>query len=145
VQMFGQDVCGDSTYLYLEHAASFSPWPWSDTALSASVCRELAQLHDASGLSGEVFSWNYDEELIRSAEDTLDLAATARNLLGRRVWRRLGDLRRVVEALPRIRRRLLSDGSTGRVRASVHRLRMSHPGCTRWDAGSRRPANGTTH
>jgi hypothetical protein len=112
VQMFGQDVCGESTFLYLEHAASFSPWPWSDTALSASVCRALAQLHDAPGLSGPVFSWNYDEELIRSAEDTLDLAATARNSLGRRVWRRLGDLRRVVEALPRIRRRLLSDRST---------------------------------
>jgi hypothetical protein len=112
VQMFGQDVCVDSTYLYLEHAASISPWPWSDTALSASVCRELAQLHDAPGLSREVFSWNYDEELIRSAEDTLDVAATARNSLGRRVWRRLGDLRRVVEALPRIRHRLLSDGST---------------------------------
>jgi hypothetical protein len=112
VQMFGRDVCGESTFLYLEHAASFSPWPWSDTALSASVCRELAQLHDAHGLSGQVFSWNYDEELIRSGDDTLDLAATARNSLGRRVWRRLGDLRRVVQALPRIRRRLLSDGST---------------------------------
>lgn len=112
VQMFGQDVCGESTFLYLEHAAAFSPWPWSDSALSASVCRALAQLHDAPGLSGPVFSWNYDEELIRSAEDTLDLAATARNSLGRRVWRRLGDLRRVVEALPRIRRRLLSDGSS---------------------------------
>jgi hypothetical protein len=56
VQMFGQDVLGDSTFLYLEHAASYAPWPWSDTALSASVCRELAQLHDAPGLSGEVFS-----------------------------------------------------------------------------------------
>jgi hypothetical protein len=112
VQMFGRDVCGEATYLYLEHVASFSPWPWSDTGLSASVCRELAQLHDAPTLSGEVFSWNYEEELIRSAENTLGLAATARNFLGRPVWRRLGDLRRVVRALPRIRRRLLYEGAT---------------------------------
>jgi hypothetical protein len=112
VRMFGQDVCGNATYLYLEHAASFSPWPWSDIALSASVCRELAQLHEALCLRCEVFSWNYDDELIRSAEDTLDLAAAARNSAGRRVWRRLGDLRRVVHALPRIRRRLRSNGLT---------------------------------
>ena len=112
VQMFGRDVCGDATYLYLEHAASSSSWPWSNTALSASVCRELAQLHNAPGLSGKAFSWNYEDELISSAEETLGLAATARNSLGRRVWRRLGDLRRVVRALPRIRRRLLSDGAT---------------------------------
>jgi hypothetical protein len=112
VQMFGRAVYGEATYLYLEHAASFSPWPWSDTVLSASVCRELAQLHDAPGLWGEVFSWNYEEELIRSAENTLGLASTARNFPGRPVWRRLGDLRRVVGALPRIRRRLLSQAAT---------------------------------
>jgi aminoglycoside phosphotransferase (APT) family kinase protein len=111
VQMFGRDVCGDATYLYLEHAASFSPWPWSDTALAASVCVELAQLHNAP-LPGEAFSWNYEDELICSAEETLGLAATARDAMGRRVWRRLGDLRRVVRALPRIRRRLLSGVAT---------------------------------
>jgi hypothetical protein len=112
VQMFGRDVCGDATYLYLEHAASLSPWPWSDTKLAAAVCRELARLHDASSLWGEAFSWNYEDELIPSAEDTLGLAATARNSRGRRVWHRLGDLRRVVRALPSIRRRLLSEGAT---------------------------------
>lgn len=112
VQMFGRDVCPDATYLYLEHAASFSTWPWSDTAFSACVCRELARLHDAPRLSREAFSWNYEDELIRSAEATLDRAVTARNPFGRRLWRRPGDLRRVVRALPRIRRRLLCDGAT---------------------------------
>jgi aminoglycoside phosphotransferase (APT) family kinase protein len=76
------------------------------------VCLELAQLHDAPQLAREAFSWNYEDEMSRSAEETLDFAATARNSAGRRVWRRLGDLRRVVRALPRIRRRLLSDGGT---------------------------------
>jgi aminoglycoside phosphotransferase (APT) family kinase protein len=111
VEMFGREVHGDATYLYLEYAESFSSWPWSDTALSACVCRELARLHDARSLSGVAFPWNYEDELIRSAEDTLRLAATARDPAGQRVWRRPGDLRRVVRALPRIRRRLLSQGA----------------------------------
>ena len=112
VQMFGRDVSGDGTYLYLEHATSFSPWPWSDTALAARVCRQVAQLHDCARLPREAFSWNYEDQLIRSAEATLEFATRARDASGRRVWRRFGDLRRVVRALPRIRRRLLSDGAT---------------------------------
>jgi aminoglycoside phosphotransferase (APT) family kinase protein len=112
VQMFGREVSGGATYLYLEHAASLSAWPWSDTELAARVCRELAQLHDNADLPRERFSWNYEDQLMRSAEDTLAFAAMARNASGRKLWRRLGDLRRVVTALPRIRGRLLSDGAT---------------------------------
>jgi len=119
VQMFGRDVSGDATYLYLEHAAAFSPWPWSDAALAARVCGELARLHDSTHLPREAFSWNYEDELIRSAEETLDFAATARDSSFERVWRRLGDLRRVVRAMPRIRSRLLSDGATA-IHGDVH-------------------------
>ena len=145
VQMFGRDVCGDATYLYLEHAPSFLAWPWSDTALAAWVCRVLAQLHDAPRLSGEAFSWNYQDELIRAAEDTLNLAATVRNSLGRRVWRRLGDLRRVVRALPGIRRRLLSQGTTV-IHGDMHPgnvilRRTKEP--TRHGRGHHLPAGGT--
>jgi aminoglycoside phosphotransferase (APT) family kinase protein len=110
--MFGQDVRDDTTYLYLEHADAIAPWPWSDTALAARVCQELARLHYGGRLAGEVFSWNYEDEVIRSAEETLRVAATARNAVNRPVWRRLGDLRRVVRALARIRVRLLSEGAT---------------------------------
>jgi aminoglycoside phosphotransferase (APT) family kinase protein len=110
VQMFGRDLSGDATYLYLEHAASFSSWPWADAALAARVCRELAMLHDGPRLPDAAFAWNYEDELIRSAEDTLELATNARDSSGQPVWRRLGDLRRVVHALPRIRQRLLFDG-----------------------------------
>ena len=112
VQMFGRDVAGDATFLYLEHAATVSPWPWSDTALAARVCEALAQLHDSGLRPRETFSWNYEDALIRSAEETLEVAAAARDVSGQRVWRRLGDLRRVIAALPRIRRRLLSGGAT---------------------------------
>jgi aminoglycoside phosphotransferase (APT) family kinase protein len=112
VQVWGRDVCDDGTYLYLEHALPFSRWPWSDTALAARVCRELARLHDSAGLPRETFAWDYENELIRSAEDTVEMALAARDVTGRRIWGRLGDFRRVVKALPEIRRRLLRQGTT---------------------------------
>lgn len=56
VQMFGRDQSGDTTYLYLEHATALSSWPWSDVALAARVCRELAELHDSQDLPRERFS-----------------------------------------------------------------------------------------
>jgi aminoglycoside phosphotransferase (APT) family kinase protein len=112
VRVFGRDVSGNATYLYLEHATGLAPWPWSDVALAARVCRELAKLHDNRDLPSERFSWNYEDQVIRSAEETLAFATAARDTSGQRVWRRLGDLRRVVRALPRIRRRLLSDAAT---------------------------------
>jgi hypothetical protein len=112
VQMFGRDDAGDDTLLYLEHATAMAPWPWSDTALAALVCRALAQLHETSLLPPEPFAWNYEDQLMQSAEATLEVAMAARDGSGRRVWRRCGDLRRVVLALPCIRRRLLSAGAT---------------------------------
>lgn len=112
VQVWGRDVSDGATYLYLEHAMPISSWPWSDATLAARVCRELARLHDSRGLPRDAFSWNYEEELIRSAADTVELAAIARDSAGQRIWRRPGDLRRVVKALPDIRPRLLSDGAT---------------------------------
>jgi hypothetical protein len=110
VHMFGRDVSAEATHLYLEHATALSPWPWRDTLIAARVCRELARFHDSADLPRAPFSWNYEDQLIRSAQHTLDSAAAARNGSGQKVWRRLGDLRRVVTALPGIRRRLLSDG-----------------------------------
>ena len=111
VQMLGRDVSGDSTFLFLEHATSSSPWPWRDTAFAASVCRELATLHDSPHLPREPFAWNYEDQLTWSAEETLEFAAAARDGAGRRIWGRLGDLRRVVRALPALRRRLLRNGA----------------------------------
>lgn len=111
-RMFGRDVSDDATYLYLEDVASFSPWPWPDTMTAARVCRALATLHDSRGLPRDPFAWNYEDQLTRSAEKTLALAALARDASGEKVWRRLGDLRRVVGTLPVIRHRLLADGGT---------------------------------
>jgi aminoglycoside phosphotransferase (APT) family kinase protein len=112
VKLLGYEASGNVTYMYLEHATSATPWPWNDTAATALVCVELARLHDSTSLPRDAFSWNYDDELRRSADETLAFAAVARDADGRLIWRRPGDLRRVVTALPHIRRRLLSGGGT---------------------------------
>jgi hypothetical protein len=108
VRVLGRDVTEHATYLFLEDAEAVSSWPWSDTGLAAVVCRALAHLHDSPNLPRAAFSWNYEAALARSAESTLDVAMAARDASGRRHWRRLGDLRRVVAMMPAIRLRLLS-------------------------------------
>ena len=120
VRMIGREtVSAEETYLYLEHVQSSTSWPWADTALAGAVCRELARLHDSRALPRETFAWGYEGELAQSAESTLDLAKTACDAAGRRCWRRLGDLRRVVAALPHIREHLLS-GTTTVIHGDMH-------------------------
>jgi aminoglycoside phosphotransferase (APT) family kinase protein len=119
VRVFGREASANATYLYLEDARPCSSWPWSDTARSAAVCRTLAQFHDSRELPRECFAWNYEAELTRSAEATLSIATDARDASGKRYWRRLGDLRRVVAALPTIRARLLS-GVTTVIHGDMH-------------------------
>ena len=112
VRVLGTDVCADVTYLYLEHADSVSSWPWADTRLAAVVCRELARLHDTPDLPRDGFAWDYEAALTGSAASTLHVADAARNPEGQRYWRPVGELRRVVAALPAIRSHLLSVGTT---------------------------------
>ena len=119
VRMFGREMRGETTYLYLEDAEASGAWPWSDTQRAGAVCRALARLHDLQALPRGLFAWDYETELARSSLSTLEVAGDARNSSGRRWWRRLGDLRRVVAALPRIRHRLLS-GATTVIHGDMH-------------------------
>jgi hypothetical protein len=119
VRVLGRQTSGGVTYLYLEQAQSCAPWPWSDTTRAAAVCRELAHFHDTRELPRERFAWDYETELTRSAEATLRVANSARDSGGKRYWCRLGDLKRVVEALPTIRARLLS-GVTSVIHGDMH-------------------------
>ncbi len=119
VRLLGRERASQATYLYLEDAQSSAPWPWADTRRAGAVCVALARLHDSRAMPHEAFSWNYEAELARSAQATLELAGHARDASGRRLWRRIGDLRRVVAALPSIRDRLLSAG-TGIIHGDVH-------------------------
>lgn len=111
-RLFGMEQEGDAHYLYLEPIAGCSTWPWLEPGATAVVCRALARLHDSTALPREAFAWNYEQELSASAQTTLALASVARAPDGSRFWTRLGDLRRVVAALPGIRRVLLDAGVT---------------------------------
>jgi hypothetical protein len=130
VRVLGRQTVGETTYLYLEDAASASPWPWSDVTLAAAVCHVLSRFHDRAALPSADFSWDYEQDLARSAETTLQLASAARDGDGRRYWRRLGDLRRVVRALPVFRSHLLAGGKSV-IHGDVHPgnvvLRREHP------------------
>lgn len=119
VRMFGREVAARATYLYLEEAQASHSWPWADTQSAGAVCRALARLHDSRALPRETFVWDYETALTRSAHATLEIAREARGAGGRRLWRRLGELRRIVAALPRIRQRLLS-GATSVIHGDMH-------------------------
>lgn len=119
VRLLGREEAGGATYLYLEAAQPISCWPWADTSLAAAVARTLARLHDRSDLPRAPTSTAYEPVLAESARATLELAGAARDEAGRRHWRRLGDLRRLVSGLPEIRSRLLS-GATTLIHGDVH-------------------------
>ena len=109
---FGFTPVGDAVYLYLEHVTPCESWPWVDTEVAASVCRELARLHDTAQLQEVAGDWDYESELAESAESTLALALAAQDEAGKRFWRRIGDLKRVVSSLPSLREILVSSGLT---------------------------------
>jgi aminoglycoside phosphotransferase (APT) family kinase protein len=119
VRMLGREIAARATYLYLEEAQASHSWPWTDTQSAGAVCRALARLHDSRALPRETFLWDYETALTRSADLTFDIAREARDTGGRRLWRRLGDLRRIVTALPRLRQRLLS-GATSVIHGDIH-------------------------
>jgi aminoglycoside phosphotransferase (APT) family kinase protein len=117
-RVFGSRAAAGRRYLFLEHVQSPTDWPWRDTVVSAAVCRALAELHDAAPKL-VVGLWDYEASLAQSADETLALAASARNADGQRVWPRYGALRRIVQALPSIRRRLL-EAETTLIHGDVH-------------------------
>jgi hypothetical protein len=104
-RIFGEQILAEQHYIYMEVVPAVI-WPWSQTGHAAAVCQELAQLH-AAALPPEPFAWNYDDLLTVSAARTLDLAQHLRDATGTRYWSRLGDLRRVIDALPVLRAQLL--------------------------------------
>jgi aminoglycoside phosphotransferase (APT) family kinase protein len=119
VRLLGREVAAGATYMYLEDVQPLASWPWADAQRAGAVCRALARLHDAAVLPHAAFSWNYETELVCSAQSTLARAADARHASGQRVWGRIGDLRRVVTSLSRIRQRLVA-GATTVIHGDVH-------------------------
>ena len=119
VRLLGIETTEDTDYLYLEEAIPQSDWPWNQTFTSAAVCAALAQLHDSEQwYPKNLIDWDYESDLAKSAEDTLAVALNARDAAGVRHWRRIGDLRRVVAALPKLRSQLLQ--ATAFIHGDVH-------------------------
>jgi hypothetical protein len=98
--------------LYLEALRPVRAWPWSDTRAAQRVLGRVAALHaivpSADALAA-LAAWDYDGELQASSERTLERLEQVRrrpelSSLGAGVrW-----VRRIVAALPVIRRQLLS-------------------------------------
>lgn len=104
VALLGIEATADADYLYLEEVRQESTWPWKQTITSAAVCKALARLHDSELCHRKrLIDWDYESALIKSAEETLTVALNARDPAGVRHWCRIGDLRRVVTALPKLR------------------------------------------
>jgi aminoglycoside phosphotransferase (APT) family kinase protein len=113
-RVLGMDCVGDAHYLFLEEIRPPSSWPWGQTDMATAVCRVLAKLHDTPRRQMGAFGgWDYEAELAQSARDTLDVARFAQDTAGGRFWNRMGDLRRVVAALPAFRAEILAADATG--------------------------------
>jgi hypothetical protein len=110
------DVGPDRAYLYLEYVRPSRAWPWMEVALSGLVLERLAAFHAlAPAVVGDALvGWDYEADLRESAATTLALYERVvghEELASLRPVR--GALRRLVDALPAVRRTLLAAQPTG--------------------------------
>jgi aminoglycoside phosphotransferase (APT) family kinase protein len=95
--------------MFLEWVAPSDPWPWKNLEATALVVEQLAHVHacETSDFVDALESWDYDRELLESADATVELYRAA-FLNGVRPGNRpmLRRLERVTSALPVIRREL---------------------------------------
>ncbi|MCC6551620.1 MAG: aminoglycoside phosphotransferase family protein [Polyangiaceae bacterium] len=106
-------------FLYLEQVSPVHTWPWRDTGHAGRVLERLARFHASLPGPGALPSWDYESELRASAAETLALAAgLPRSLRFPALSRSLPALRRMVSALPELRRQLLDFAPLGR--ALIH-------------------------
>lgn len=124
--------------LYLEALRPYMRWPWQDTRLAGQVLEHLARLHTASvdrETRAGLTDWDYEAELRSSSESTLELlrlSTGSDSPLQSLKWA-LPSVRRIVLALPEVRRQLLQFRPYGRV--AIHG--DMHPGnvVVRWKSG----------
>ena len=103
---------GGPTMLYLESLRPSSTWPWRDVQAATAVLEQAALVHETalgSGAAGALGDWDYEAELRRSAEVTVERLEQVR--LHREyaaLGRGLRWARRLASALPSLRRQLLA-------------------------------------
>jgi aminoglycoside phosphotransferase (APT) family kinase protein len=131
---------GHST-LYLEWVRPVTNWPWRELSTAEQFIGRLARLHmstAADDVAAALPQWNYDSELRRSGETTLDLLARCRRHPEfAPLARLLPPARHLTEALPELRQQLLAYTPLGRV--AIHG--DVHPGnvLVRRRAGNKEP------
>jgi hypothetical protein len=131
---------GHST-LYLEWVRPVSKWPWRELSTAEQFIGGLARLHMATAaddVAAALPGWNYDAELKRSGETTLELLARCRRHPEfAPLARLLPPARHLTDALPGLRQQLLAFTPLGRV--AIHG--DVHPGnvIVRRRAGNEEP------
>ncbi|AUX22542.1 hypothetical protein SOCEGT47_030450 [Sorangium cellulosum] len=108
--------------LYLERIVPAHRWPWTDSAHTARVLERLARFHEEASPGARLPAWDYEAELLTSAGRTLEAAERSPCGEVAALARALPALRRVVEALPAMRRQLLDFQPLGRavIHGDVH-------------------------
>jgi Ser/Thr protein kinase RdoA (MazF antagonist) len=110
--------------LYLEALRPRRRWPWRETQATQTVLRQVARLHatrpSADALAA-LTAWDYEAELQAMAERTLEHLERARRQAAL-AHAGFGPARRVIRALPGLRRQLLASGllPTGVIHGDLH-------------------------
>ncbi|XYI02668.1 phosphotransferase family protein [Sorangium sp. So ce1128] len=94
--------------LYLERIVPAHPWPWTDSAHTARVLDRLARFHGETAPGAALPAWDYEAESLAAARGTLSLAERLPRGEIPALARAMPALRRVVAALPAMRRQLLA-------------------------------------
>ncbi|WP_437515558.1 phosphotransferase family protein [Sorangium sp. So ce1099] len=94
--------------LYLERIVPAHPWPWTDSAHTARVLERLARFHGETAPVAALPAWDYEAENLAAARGTLSLAERLPRGEVPALARAMPALRRVVAALPAMRRQLLA-------------------------------------
>jgi hypothetical protein len=119
-RLLGSESLGSTTsYLYLEWIAPWLRWPWQESSLAALVLEQLAYVHadlPVDSFSTCLAEWDFEAELLQTAWQTLELLeVTAQQTHLGFARRSLPAVRRVVAALPGIRRQLVAEDRTATV------------------------------
>ena len=109
-RLLAADVSGpEEAILYLEALRPAARWPWRDVTHARAVLERIAVLHETvlpAAILGHLSSWDYEQELLVSAERTLEQLQRLRHPAP--IFRRgIRWARRLVGALPAVRRQLL--------------------------------------
>ncbi|WP_437947695.1 aminoglycoside phosphotransferase family protein [Sorangium sp. So ce296] len=121
-ELLGVERLGRGRWLlYLERIEPAHAWPWADSAHTAQVLERLARLH-ATAPGASLPAWDYEAENLAAARGTLALAERLPRGEVPALARSLPALRRVVAALPAMRRQLLEIRPLGRavIHGDVH-------------------------